>query len=232
MSGAREVSVVLPVYRNQATLEELHGRLVTTLEASGRPFEILFVNDACPDGSLDVLRALAGRDPRVRVVALEMRAGQHAALRTGLAHSRGHVVVTMDADPQDPPEAIPALLAALESGYGAVYAGRRGRYESRWRLASSWVFKHALSLVAGMPADAGAFIAMRRVVADRVVALPGRAPFITAAVAFAGRPVASVPVVRASRPDGQSSYTAGMRFRTAATALAQAIGWRLSGAAR
>jgi polyisoprenyl-phosphate glycosyltransferase len=232
VSGTPEVSVVLPVYRNQATLEELHGRLVTTLEAYGRPFEILFVNDACPDGSLDVLRALADRDPRVRVVALDLRAGQHAALRTGLAHSRGRVVVTMDADLQDPPEAIPALLAALDSGYGAVYAGRRGRYESRWRLATSWVFKHALSLVAGMPADAGAFIAMRRVVADRVVTLPGRAPFITAAVAFAGRPVSSIPVVRASRSDGQSSYTAGMRFRTAATALTQAIGWRLSGVAR
>jgi glycosyltransferase involved in cell wall biosynthesis len=232
VNDAPAVSVVLPVYRNQTTLDELHRRLVATMEASGRPFEILFVNDACPDGSIDVLRALAGRDPRVRVVALEVRAGQHAALRTGLAHSYGRVVVTLDADLQDPPEAIPVLLAALDAGYGAVYAGRRGRYEHPRRLASSWVFKHALSLVAGMPADAGAFIAMRRDVADRVVALPDRTPFITAAVAFAGRPVASVPVVRAPRPDGHSSYTAGMRLWTAVTALAQAIRWRLTGVAR
>jgi polyisoprenyl-phosphate glycosyltransferase len=226
------VSIVLPVYRNRSTLEELHRRLVRTLESLGHPFEIIFVSDASPDGSLDVLHALVRRDVRVQVVALDSRLGQHAALRAGLASSRGEVVVTMDADLQDPPEAIPALLTTLADGYGAVYAGRRGRYEPLPRLVSSWVFKHAISLVTGMPADAGAFIAMRRHVVARVAALPDRAPFIAAAVAWTGRPVATVPVVRDARPGGTSSYTAGMRLRTGASALAQAIRWRFSGVAR
>ena len=122
----------------------------------GGCFELLFVNDNCPDGSLDGAAALAGRDARVRVIALDVRGGQMAALRAGIAAARGRTVVTMDADLQDPPEAIPRLLAALDDGgFGAVYAGRRGRYESSRRLVSSWVFKHAISLVTGMPADAG-----------------------------------------------------------------------------
>jgi polyisoprenyl-phosphate glycosyltransferase len=222
----------LPVYRNRATLHELHHRLVIALESLRTPFEIVFVNDACPDGSLDILRSLAAADPRVRVVALDTRHGQHAALIAGLRSSNGSTVITMDADLQDPPEAVPALVAMLADGYGAVYAGRRGRYESRRRLATSWIFKHAVAIVTGMPADAGAFIAMRRRVADRVMTLPDRVPFLTAAVAWTGRPVVSIPVVRAARAEGTSSYTNGVRLGLGVRALAQAIRWRVVGVPR
>lgn len=213
-------------------LAELHRRLAATLEGLQGSFEIVFVNDACPEGSLDVLRKLEAGDPRVRVIPLEARRGQHAALLIGLAASRGQIVVTMDADLQDRPEAIPELIATLARGYGAVYAGRRGRYESRRRLAMSWVFKHAISLITGMPADAGAFIAMRRDVADRIVGFADRPLYLTAAIAWAGRPVLSIPVVRDARLLGASSYSGGMRLRMAARALAQAVRWRIGGVAR
>jgi glycosyltransferase involved in cell wall biosynthesis len=222
------VSVVLPVYRCRPMLDELHRRLVAALESIDTRFELIFVDDASPDGSNERLQALAARDPRVRLITHGIRLGQHAALLDGLASSRGQVVVTLDADLQDPPEAIPDLLRALADGYGAVYAGRRGRYESRARLATSWVFKHAISLVTGMPADAGAFIAMRRDVASRILTFPGSPPYVTAAAAWAGRPVASVPVVRGVRPGGESSFTAGMRMEMGAKALAQAVRWRLT----
>jgi polyisoprenyl-phosphate glycosyltransferase len=228
VSDVPAVSVVLPVYLCRPMLDELHRRLVAALETSGDPFEIIFVDDASPDGSVELLQALAARDSRVRVLTLNIRSGQHAALLAGLAASLGQTVVTLDADLQDPPEAIPALLRALAGGYGAAYAGRRGRYESRGRLVTSWVFKHMISLITGMPADAGAFIAMRRVVVNRVVAAPGHPPYVTAAAAWAGRPVVCVPVARAVRPGGRSSYTAGMRLGLAAKALAQAVRWRLT----
>jgi polyisoprenyl-phosphate glycosyltransferase len=227
VAAVPEVSVVLPVYRNQASLESLHARLVAALARVPASFELLFVDDCSPDGSLDVLRRLALLDPRVRVIALDVRGGQLAALRRGLADARGQTIVTMDADLQDPPEAIPLLLATLAEGYAAVYAGRRGRYEPSGRLVSSWIFKHAVAAVSGMPSDAGSFVAMRREVADRILALPDRAPYLTAAVAWAGRHVTSVPVLRERRPDGRSSYTAGMRFGMGAVALAQALRWRI-----
>jgi glycosyltransferase involved in cell wall biosynthesis len=228
LTPSPETSVVLPVYRNRQSLDALYTRLVAVLGLNRGTFEIVFVNDCCPDGSLAVLRRLAGRDARVRVVALEERSGQLRALRAGLAAVTGRTVVTMDADLQDLPEAIPQLLAALAGGYAAAYAGRRGRYESSRRLASSWLFKHAMALVTGMPSDAGSFIAMRRDIADRVLAFPDRAPYLAGAVAWAvrgsrGQRHTSIPVVRDARPDGCSSYTAGMRLGMGARALR----WRI-----
>jgi len=237
MTSVPEISVVLPVYRNRQTLEALHGRLSAALSTLTNSFELIFVNDCCPDGSLAVLRALEARDPRVRVVALGVRGGQMAAARAGLSAARGRTVVTMDADLQDPPEAIPQLIAALEGGYAAVYAGRRGHYESRRRLLTSRLFKHAIAIVTGMPSDGGSFVAMRREVARRVLALPGRAPYLTGAVAWAvramdGGRVTSIPIVRHPRPDGASSYTGGMRVGLGARSLLQALRWRFSGVGR
>lgn len=222
------VSIVLPVYQCRPALDELHRRLTATLESAGTPFEIIFVDDASPDGSGQSINALCAEDARVRVIVHEARRGQHAALVTGLAASRGEAVVTLDADLQDPPEAIPDLLRALASGYGAVYAGRRGRYEPVTRLATSWLFKHAVSIVTGMPSDAGAFIAMRRDVAQRIVQCPGDPPYVTAAAAWEGRPVASLPVLRQPRRGGATSYTAAMRLALAMRALGQALRWRLA----
>ena len=222
------VSVVVPVYRNRATLAELHQRVRSALHDTGR-VEIIFVNDACPEGSLEELRTIQASDPGVRVIALERRSGQHQALCAGLRESSGDVVVTMDADLQDPPEAIPSLIAALGGRIEAVYAGRRGRYEPRARLATSWVFKHLIAVISGMPADAGAFMAMTRAVADRAAALASHKPYLTAAVAQIAGEVRSIPVVRASRSSGTSAYSGTMRAGLAARALIQALKWRARG---
>src|SRR5205814_350062 len=125
-AAAPSVSVVVPVYRNTETLEELHRRLDAALGAAGVDFELVFVEDACPAGSLAVLRRLEAADPRVGVLALPRNVGQHAAVLRGLARARGRAVVVMDADLQDPPDAVPALLARRAQGPAAVFAGRRG----------------------------------------------------------------------------------------------------------
>jgi glycosyltransferase involved in cell wall biosynthesis len=226
------VSVVLPVYRNGPTLPELHRRLIAALGGPLQPFEILCVNDRSPDGSLEVLQALSAEDGRIRVITLDAHCGQHAALAAGLRAAAGQAVITMDADLQDPPEAIPRLVTTLGQGYGAVFAGRRGRYESWGRLATSRAFKRAMSLIVGMPDDAGAFIAMRCDVAHRAAALPGRVPYIPAAVALVGRPVVSIPVVRSRCDEVGSSYTGGLRAQTAARAIVQALRWRATGVGR
>jgi glycosyltransferase involved in cell wall biosynthesis len=228
---APALSVVLPVYRTRGELPELHRRLREAVGGLGA-VEVIFVNDACPDGSLEVLRHIERADPDVRVLALDQRRGQHEAICEGLAVARGHVVVIMDADLQDPPEAIPALVAKLGDGFGAVYAGRRGRYESRGRLATSWLFKHTVGGITGMPPDAGAFIAMSRAVAARAAALRGTRPYLTAAIALIGRPVTSIPVAREARRTGRSAYTPAMRAGVAARAILQALRWRASSSLR
>ena len=155
MSGACDVSVVVPVYGNAETVGPLQARLRAVLDRAALAHETVFVDDASPDGSLAALRALAERDPAVRVLALPRNRGQHRAVLAGLRLARGRHVAIMDADLQDPPEALPALLARARDGYDAVFAGRRGHYESRGRLLTSRVFKWLLHAATGLPADAG-----------------------------------------------------------------------------
>jgi glycosyltransferase involved in cell wall biosynthesis len=214
-----DVTVVVPVYRNRATLRRLHRRLVEALEGDGKEFEALFVDDACPDGSLEVLRSLAVEDPRVSVLSLYRNVGQQRALMGGLATALGDRVVVMDADLQDPPEAVPRLLARLDRGPAAVFAGRRGRYESSARHLTSRLFKGALHRLSGIPADAGAFVAMDGRMVEGLLAFRESRPFLVAMIGATGLPVESIPVRRSPRLDGRSSYSAWRRLATAARAL-------------
>lgn len=108
------VSVIVPVFNNVVTLQELKDRLVTTLEAAGRRFELIFVDDGSSDGSLKVLRQLSKSDGRCVVLALSRNFGQHPATSAGLRRASGDVTVFMDADLQDRPEELPRLLDALD----------------------------------------------------------------------------------------------------------------------
>lgn len=219
------ISVVVPVYLNEESLVELHARLTSVLAVEDR--ELVFVVDASPDGSRALLEELAARDATVRVAALERNVGQQRAILHGLALSQGKVVVVMDADLQDPPEAIPTLLAA-SSRAAAVFAGRRGEYESRGRLATSRLFKRVNHLLCGVPADAGAFVLMSRPVVECVLGLRGPPPVLTSMIGLAGLPTVSVPVERAPRPEGRSAYTAGDRVRAGLRGVAWGVLWRFA----
>src|SRR5262249_31056112 len=125
--AAPELSVVIPVFNESAGLPALHARLGAVLDALGRRAEVVYVDDGSTDGSLERLLALQASDDRVVVVSLARNAGQHAAVLAGFAHSTGTVMVTMDADLQNPPEEIPKLLAAVESGHDVVGTWRERR---------------------------------------------------------------------------------------------------------
>jgi glycosyltransferase involved in cell wall biosynthesis len=221
-----DVTVVLPVYRNRATLGRLYRGLVEALEGDGRQFEALFVDDACPEGSLEVLRSLSAEDPRVSVLSLYQNVGQQRALMGGLASALGDQVVVMDADLQDPPEAVPRLLARLDRGPAAVFAGRRGRYESSARHLTSRLFKETLHRLSGVPADAGVFVAMDRRMVERLLEFRESRPFLVAMIGATGLPVDSIPVRRSPRLDGRSAYSAWRRLATAAGALRWAVARR------
>jgi len=221
------ISVIVPVYRNADTLRELHRRLSETLDRESLSHEIIFVDDACPAGSLAVLEDLARRDRRVAALALARNVGQHRAVLIGLAHARGDWLVTMDADLQDPPEAIPDLLRKIREGYAAVFAGRRGKYESATRLITSRLFKRLLHVLGGVPIDAGLFVMMSRQMAQRVLSLRAPRPFVVAMIGSTGLPLASIPVERSTRPGGRSAYTAWDRLKAGSLAIAWTLVWRL-----
>jgi hypothetical protein len=208
------VAVVTAVYGNAATLPALAQRLEAALRP--RPWRLRFVVDASPDDSLAVAQGLAAREPRIGVTALPSNIGQHRALARGLGDEvDAEAWVCMDADLQDPPEAVPRLLERLAVGdVDAVFAGRRGRYEAPLRLVTGQWHRLVLSRLAGVPADAGAFVALGPTGRHAVVSMvSGGAPSVVAAVGVARRRTASVAVERAPRPVGSSAWTATARAR-------------------
>ena len=218
MSGT--VAVVTPVYGNEDTLAELARRVASAL--GDRAWRLRFVVDASPDASEVVARRLAASDGRIGVTVLENSGGQHRALLRGLEEeASASWWICLDADLQDPPEAVPLLLGRLAAGgVGAVFAGRGGAYEVRTRLLTGRLHRALLGRITGLPSDAGAFGALGPPARDAVVRL--QAPSVVAAVGVAGIPATSVPVERVRRPSGRSAWTASGRLRQSVRTLAWA----------
>jgi len=209
-----EISVVLPVHRNRTTLDELHRRLSAALAGAFLRYELIFVDDACPEGSGAAIAALAARDPLVRGIFLARNVGQQRAVWLGLASARGAWVVAMDADLQDPPEAVSALLSAATPGVDAVLAAWRGRYEGKGRLLTSRIFKILREKLTGYPRDAGMFLALRRPLVEEILHNDVPHPFLPSLVGLSGRRMVTVPVERSPRPGGGSAYSpAGLLVR-------------------
>ena len=219
------VSVVVPVFGNADTLRPLAERVAAALD--GRDWRLRLVVDASPDDSVAVAEALVAADHRIAGTFLTVNVGQHAALAEGLAaEPDADVWVCLDADLQDPPEAVPLLLDRLEVGdVGAVFAGRRGRYESPARRLTGSAHRWVAARLTGLPPDAGAFLAMGAAVRDAVLtAVAGEhAPSVVLGVARAGVPVTSVPVTRDRRPVGSSAWTGRARLRQSARSLTWAL---------
>jgi glycosyltransferase involved in cell wall biosynthesis len=219
------IAVVVPVYGNAGTLRPLAERVAAALD--GRTWRLRLVIDASPDDSAGVAASLAAQDHRIAVSGLTVNGGQHAAIAHGLAaEPDADVWVCLDADLQDPPEALPLLLDRLAEGdVSAVFAGRRGRYESVARRLTGGLHRRLAARLTGLPADAGAFLAMDPAVRDAVVTAvrDEGAPSVVLAVARAGRPVTSVPVERDLRTEGRSAWSGRARLRQSLRSLAWAL---------
>ncbi len=222
-----KVDIVIPVYRNAATLPALASSLDRVCRGAGWDFTILFVIDACPQGSEKIAEALAAGHPEIAVYPLERNLGQHRAIWFGLRQAKGDFTFIMDADLQDPPEALPALLPPLAEQGGVVFAGRRGRYESRSRLLSSKVFKTLLHWATGIPKDAGLFLVMDRAARERILQEPLPQPFLQAMIGCLKIPSRSIPVERSRRPEGTSSYRGLDRWKLGIGALLAVGRYRL-----
>jgi undecaprenyl-phosphate 4-deoxy-4-formamido-L-arabinose transferase len=205
-----EVSVVIPVYIEQESLPALLPRLMPVLAALGRPYEVLFVDDGSRDGSLSILRSFVeGHPGEVRVVELSRNFGQHPAILAAFQRARGDVVVTLDADLQNPPEEIPKLLAKIDEGYDVVGGIRQQRRDSWFRRAASRLVNRITGAITGMRlSDYGCMLrAYARDVVDEINVCEENATFIPAlAQSFSRRPT-EVEVAHAERAAGASKYS-------------------------
>ena len=128
---APDVSIVVTLFNEAASVEELYRRTIAALDSGPRTFELIFVDDGSTDGTFAAVERLHGGDPRVRAVRFKRNFGQHPAMHAGLSRARGDVVVTMDGDLQNQPEDIPRLVEAVEAGYDVASGRRRARKDPR-----------------------------------------------------------------------------------------------------
>jgi undecaprenyl-phosphate 4-deoxy-4-formamido-L-arabinose transferase len=224
------VSLVVPLFNEAKTIRELHARATEALEAIGRPYELVLVDDGSTDGTWAVLEELHRTDERVRAVRFKRNVGQHPALHAGITRARGDIVVTMDADLQNDPAEIPKLVRAVESGSDVASGRRRVRGEGLGRkVPSRLVNKMLRSFTNADISDFGcSFNAYRREVLLPLFGSIGKQKFTKALVLSTGASVVEVEVEHRIR-DGHSRYSSLGLTRLALHVLAgfwpQPIQW-------
>jgi glycosyltransferase involved in cell wall biosynthesis len=218
-----ELSLVLPVYNEEESLRPLHAEIRAALEPLGRGWEVLYVDDGSDDGSPEVLSSLAAEDEHVRLLRLRRNSGQTSAFDAGFRAALGEIVVTLDADGQNPPGDIPKLLEAMEAGADAAVGYRVGRADTAWRKLQSRIANGIRNRLSGETIrDTGCSLkAFRLSYLRRLVLFDGMHRFLPTLVRMEGARVVEVPVSHRPRLRGVSKYGMWNRaFRSFADLMA------------
>src|SRR6266478_1315604 len=214
-----DLSIVVPLFNESGTFDELHRRLTAVLLVLGLDAEILYVDDGSTDGTREALAAVGERDPRVRVINLARNYGQTAALAAGFDAAAGDVIVAMDGDLQHAPEEIPTLLAKLDDGYDIVSGWREQQVDNLWtRRLPSKIANWLMAKLSGVSLhDFGTtFKAYRAPVIKRIRLYGDLHRFIPALASWGGARIAEVPIANIPRPQNQSHYGLSRTWRVAA----------------
>ena len=214
---APHISVVIPVYKAEKSLDELYRLLRISLEKITENFEIVLVEDCSGDASWQVIERLARADPRVRGMTFSRNFGQHYGITAGLDHCRGDWVVVMDCDLQDRPEEIPRLYAKAQDGYEIVLASRGTRNDPWLKRVTSRVFYRLFSYLADIDydGDSGNFRIMSRKVVTNFRGMREQLRFFGGLVQWMGFPTARINVQHGARHEGKSTYTVAKLFKLA-----------------
>ncbi|MEM9977860.1 MAG: glycosyltransferase family 2 protein [Cyanobacteria bacterium P01_D01_bin.2] len=204
-----ELSIVVPLYCEESNVDPLFERLETVVRSLGVSYEIICVDDNSKDNTLLRLLDHRQRNPAIKVVALARNFGKELALTAGLDYSRGQAVVPIDADLQDPPECIQALMAKWREGYDVVYAKRRNRAGETWfkKVTANGFYRiiGSLSQVT-IPEDTGDFRLMDRRVVDALKQLPERTRFMKGLFAWVGYRQTFITYDRDARHSGRTKW--------------------------
>lgn len=217
-----QVSVVVPVYRSEATLRPLVTRLISVLSGNYESFELVMVDDRSPDDSWQVLRELKKEHGNlVRIIRLLRNSGQHNALLCGFTVAKGAVVVTIDDDLQNPPEELPKLVAAIESGFDLAIGAYDVKQHGGLKNLSGGLIDRLLRRMFKLPSDyqLTSFRAIRNEVIRNVCEMGGAFPYITAMLLAHTSNCTNVPVEHKSRSVGKSNYSLPKSLRLAANLI-------------
>ena len=220
--AARTLSVVTPVLNEHECVELFYRRTRAALDQCGVDgYEIIFVDDGSTDATPGVLHRLAQQDPAVKILTLSRNFGHHPAVFAGLEFARGDAVVLIDADLQDPPELIPALVAEHRRGHEIVFARRRGQADG-WLLR--WLkrgFRRLMRRISSIefPNNIGVFSVMSRSVATLLQGMPERERYLVPMQMYLGFRVGFVEYEREQRAAGRSKQSLGRLFRLGMNSL-------------
>jgi glycosyltransferase involved in cell wall biosynthesis len=216
------ISIIAPVYNEEPIIDELYRRLVEVLDGTGESWEVVMINDGSWDGSAEKMRALAGRDSRVRVVNFARNFGHQNAVTAGMDYAQGDVVIVIDADLQDPPEVILQLLDKWREGYQVVYAVRAERKGETWfKKFTAKIFYRLIYRITdvNIPVDTGDFRLMDRKVVDAVQSMREHNRFIRGMTSWVGFRQTGVEYVRQERFAGTTKYPLRKMIRFAFDAI-------------
>jgi dolichol-phosphate mannosyltransferase len=218
-TDARLVSVVVPVFCEEAVLEHTYAELTGVMRSLAPDrYELIFVDDGSSDGSRAILARLAAADRHVKVVGLSRNFGHQVAITAGMRRARGDAIVTIDADLQDPPSLIPRMLELWRAGNDVVLATRTDRQGETWfKKTTATLFYRLLNRLAGIhiPQDTGDFRLLDRRVADELNRMAEHNRFVRGLVSWVGFRQTAVGYVRNARRAGSTKYALRKMVRLA-----------------
>jgi polyisoprenyl-phosphate glycosyltransferase len=215
-------SIIAPIYNEKENLPELYRRVKEVLDSTNESWELILVDDGSTDGSTDIIRALAMKDPCVRPVIFARNFGHQIAITAGWDYARGEAVVIIDADLQDPPEAILEMAKKWKEGYEVVYAVRSEREgESLFKLWTASLFYRLIYRITDVkiPLDTGDFRLMDRKVVNVLKKMRERHRFPRGMSSWVGFKQIGVQYKRAARKAGETKYPFRKMFRLALNAI-------------
>jgi dolichol-phosphate mannosyltransferase len=212
------LSIVVPVFNEEANLPRFHEAVSAVVSTLGLDWAFVFVDDGSRDGSFTVIEALRARDPRVTAIRFARNFGSHVAIAAGLDHSRGDATVIMAADLQDPPEVVREFVARWRDGFDVVWGARTGRDERvlrRWFMASFYALVRRFAIPGYPKGGTGSFCLISRKVADTFRQCTERNRLTFGLIAWSGFRDTQVPYHRPARAAGASSWTFGRLVKSA-----------------
>jgi len=215
-------SIVAPIYNEEGNIDKLHKRISEVMGSTGEAWELVCVNDGSRDRSLELLKAVAEKDERIKIVNFARNFGHQLAVTAGLHHTSGQAVVVIDADLQDPPEVILEMIERWKSGYQVVYAVREQRKGESWfKLLTAKLFYRLIYRITDVdiPLDTGDFRLMDRKVVDALNAMPEHNRFIRGLTSWIGFKQTGVQYVREAREWGETKYPLKKMVRFAMDAV-------------
>lgn len=205
----KKISVVVPMYNEEAVARVCFERLTKTFSELSYDYELIFVNDGSRDGTLGILKEIAKEDAHAKVVSFSRNFGHQNAVSAGIDYATGDAVVLIDADLQDPPELIPNMISSWEKGWDVVYATRKARKgESAFKRGTAKLFYRVLNALSDteIPKDTGDFRLMDKKVVEALKQMPEQNRFIRGMVSWVGFKQLPMEYERDERLAGETKY--------------------------